>query len=366
MSITPHPKIERAWIIIWYPEGRKGGQKRQTVYNCTEAEAKDIEISMRRRRDGGIKNAANPRMQHVFPEWVSWMKLHRSPRTVESILYALKHLEPHFNHLTVPQITEAVINQYQHKRKDTPVACNLEINYLKSCISWMVKRNLCDPLPFRVEPLPYNRPLPRIPSPADFMRWMNAVSCDGPYDKAAKKNKPGPKNALIWIMARAGLRFHEATHLRWEDIDFSQGILYLTTTKGGRPRIAPLPEEARAILEPIKKQFKKDNPKKELKGLVAPSPKTGEPYGNMKSLFRKASERSGVKIKGPHTLRHICGTYMLSATGDLRLVQASLGHSQIRSTELYTQIDVERLKQGQRAMAEHTHKANQKESDLDH
>lgn len=64
----------------------------------------------------------------------------------------------------------------------------------------------------------------------------------------------------------------------------------------------------------------------------------------MKNLFKTASERSGVPIKGPHTLRHICGTYTLAATGDLRLVQDTLGHTQVRTTEIYTQISLDRLR----------------------
>lgn len=355
MATKKHPKIENAWIIYWYPEGRKGGQKQQTVYDCSEAKAKDIELSLRRRRDGSIKNAANPRMQHVFPEWVAWMKLHRSPKTVESIMYAMKHLEPHFNELTVPQINEAIINKYQKKRKHAPRACNLEIDYLKSCITWMVKRGLCEPLPFKIERLKYHEPIPRIPTPEDFVKWMNSVTNDGPWDKENKRRLPGPKKALLWIMVRAGLRFKEATHIKWQDIDFNQGVIYLTETKGGRPRIAPLPNEANEILKPIYDQLTNDHKDKQPpKGLVAPSKTTGEPYGNMKNLFKTASKRSGVQIKGPHTLRHIHGTYLLAATGDLRLVQASLGHTQIRTTEKYTQIDIERLKRGQAAITHYT------------
>lgn len=354
MSIKKHPKIANAWIIYWYPHGRKGSQRQQTIYDCNETQARDIELSLRRRKNGSIKNATNPRLQNVFPEWVAWLKLYRSPNTVKSVCWALKHLEPHFNALTVGEINEAVINQYQHKRKATARSCNLEIDYLKICISWMVERKLCSPLPFRIQKLPYQEPIPRIPTPAAFAKWLECITNDGPWDESSKRNLPGPKKALLWIMVRAGLRFVEATSLRWEDLDFDQGVLYLTTTKGGRPRIAPLPEEARQILEPICAELKKAKPNSKLTGWIAPNPKTGKPYTNIKTLVRTASARSGTPIKGPHTLRHIHGTYLLAATGDLRLVQTSLGHTQIRTTERYTQIDINRLKLGQTAITQYT------------
>lgn len=341
MSIQKHKTIPNAWIIRWRPEGRKGKNEHLTVYDCDEAEARSVEMNLRQ-SGGAIHNVTNPMLRDVFPEWIAWMRIHRAPKTVESILWAMKHLEPHFGKLQVPRITEKSIDAYKTKRQATPRSCNLELDYLKSCISWMVERGMARPLPFKIHRLPYREPLPRIPTPEGLQKWLDALENDGPWDKATKTRLPGPKNALIWIMVRAGLRFKEATHLRWEDIDWHQGVIYFSQ-KGGRPRIAVLPEEARTILEPIKKKS----------GLVAPSgksdPKNPKPYTHMKNLFKTASERSGVPIKGPHTLRHICATYTLAATGDLRLTQAILGHTQIRTTEKYTHINIDRLRQGQTA-----------------
>lgn len=343
MSITAHPTIDNAWIIRWRPNGRAGGHKKITVYDCDEGRARQIELTLRQKPHGAIHNAENPQLRAVFPEWLRWMRLHRAESTVKSIVWALKHLEAHFGPLTVPQITEAVVNQYQHKRKGTPRSCNLELDYLKSCISWMVKRGMCRALPFQIEKLPYRRPLPRIPTPEDLEHWIACMECDGPWDKVNKVRRPGPKNALVWIMVRCGLRFVEAAHLRWENIDWGQGVIYVKKTKGGAPRVAILPDEALAILEPLKKTT----------GLIAPSKRTGKAMTNMRTSFATASRRSGLDIQGPHQLRHICGTYTLEATGDLRLVQQTLGHTQIRTTELYTQVSIERLRQGQHAARAH-------------
>jgi len=162
---------------------------------------------------------------------------------------------------------------------------------------------------------------------------------DGPFDPATKRRRHGPKNALVYIMVRSGLRFSEASMLRWEDVDFSQRAIYVHDGKGGRARMAILPEEAHEILEPIRQKT----------GYITTN-RAGHPIKSMKTLFMTTSRRSGIPIKGPHNLRHICGTYTLEATGDLRLTQNTLGHTQIKSTEIYTQISLQRLRAGHEAM----------------
>jgi integrase len=348
MSYKPHPTIDRAWIIDWRPDGRKGTRKRLTVFDKSEAEALAIEARLRQSPAGVPHNATNPLLLSVIPIWLDWMTLHRSEATVKSIGWALTHLQPHFGHLTVGQITEREVITYQQQRRATPRSCNLELDYLKSLISWMVQRHYCLPLPFKIERLKYIKPLPRVPSPEDLAHWFSCIEHDGPWDKINKVRLPGPKTALIWIMIRCGLRFSEATHLQWQDLDWSDNIIYLSRTKGDRPRIAILPEEARVILDPIKKES----------GLIAPSIKTSKdgiekPYGNMKSLFAHASKKSGVDIKGPHTLRHACGTHTLAATGDLRLVMETLGHTQIKTSQIYTHINTDRLRAGQQSTRVH-------------
>jgi integrase len=343
MSYAPHPDIERAWIIRWRPNGRNGPRKQITVFDKSEAEAIAIEARMRQAPSGAPHNATNPLLINVIPLWLDWMRLHRSESTVKSIGWALRHLQPHFGHLTVGQIGEREILAYQHARQKTPRSCNLELDYLKSLIGWMVERHYCLPLPIKIKKLPYRRPLPRVPTPEDLDKWMAHLQHDGPWCPETKRNLPGPKTALVWIMLRCGLRFTEATHLQWRDIDFDAGVIYLSKTKGDRPRLAVLPDEARAILEPLRKGKT---------GLIAPN-KKGQPYGHMKRLFETASQRSGIDIKGPHTLRHACGTYTLEATGDLRLVQETLGHTQIRTTELYTQVSLDRLRLAQAKTRDH-------------
>ena len=138
MAVRPNKtkqgqEIPRSWVIDIYPEGRKGKRLIRVVNDCSESEARTIEMQLRRRKTG-IKNAVNPVINDVVPNWFEWLRLHRAANTLDSVTWAWKKLKPHFGHRTVGEITELAITKYQQQHKATACACNLEINYLKSLI----------------------------------------------------------------------------------------------------------------------------------------------------------------------------------------------------------------------------------------
>ncbi|MEP9411528.1 MAG: tyrosine-type recombinase/integrase [Candidatus Brocadia sp.] len=62
--------------------------------------------------------------------------------------------------------------------------------------------------------------------------------------------------------------------------------------------------------------------------------------------MQDACERAGIGRLHPHQLQHVAYTYLLEATGDLRLVQTMLGHKSITTAQIYTQIATERCGMG--------------------
>jgi integrase/recombinase XerD len=244
-------------------------------------------------------------------------------------------------------------------------ATNKELDYVKAIIGFMVKNNYANPLPFKIEKVPYKRPIPRIPHTSEIEQFISEIG-----DPA--------KRAIALLMFKAGLRFKEATHVKLEEIEMDTDIIYLTTTKGGRPRICVLPPEVKEIMADKRTPFyslskkvlkelctKKGLPKyltkdilikmlvekgvslpRPSKGYCFPNPNTGKPYTSLKTMFNGVSERIHITRLSLHLLRHTFGTKALEATGDLRLVRDMLGHEDVATTQFYTQVAANRLKEG--------------------
>lgn len=326
MSVRPHPTIKNAWIIDYYPEGRKGKRIRRVVQGVDFESAKRLEQTLRQQHrlvSGTLARGGRlPTIEEILPDYLSWLKIHRAESTYRDIQGSLKWLLPIFGALHPSQITPLHIQEYKTRRgTDKPRAINKELAYLKSIISWMVRNGLAQPLPFQIEMMPYKRPLPKAPPPQAIEAFLAEV-------------KDPQKKAMVYFMLKAGCRFSEVANLRWEYVDIDRGVIIAMKTKGSKPRIIVIPDEA---MEYIKTNYRAT-------GYIFPNPKTGKPYTTLKNLFRAACRRAGIEKITPHMLRHFFATDLLERTHDLRLVQEALGHEQLSTTEIYTKVTVERLK----------------------
>lgn len=313
--------IPGVWEIDYYPPGGKGHRLRERFHG-TEAEARLIEQQLRRANPKG----SNPTLAAIFSEYLEWHRLHKAPRTTQDVLLSWKWLQPVFGHLPVSHISPATVTQYKQSRAGrSPRTINKELDYLKALISWAVRNEYANPMTWKIEKLPYKKPLPSIPSPNSVWEFLAALK--------------GNMKAMGLLMFLSGLRAGEVTHLRWENV--KDGAVVIRTTKGKGQRIAVWPDEVAELLEAKES------------GWVFPSPRTGEPYRNILKAFQTASKKAGVKIH-PHLLRHCNATYTLEATGDLRLVQQILGHADVSTTTIYTHIAAQRMKTGLQKMIDYT------------
>lgn len=332
MSVRHHKdkqgnRIQGKFIIDYYPKGYKG-KREQRVFAGTEGDAHIYEKELRQQNTGRA-NYINPKIADVLPEYLAWLKLHRAPRTYEDIKKSLKWMMPHFGNLQFSRLTPAICNQYKQKRAGRPRATNKELAYLQSIIKYAVKNEYAQPLPFRIEKLPYKRPMPNIPHPLDIEKLIAAVQKD--------KER---KQSLLLFMWECGLRFGDASHIKWEDIDWQSGTVKLIQ-KGGGERVAIMTDRIISLLKPIK----------QAQGYVFENKRTGKPWQSLKCLFTTASKNAGIKRFNPHALRHAAATYLLEATDNIRLVQQFLGHKDITTTQIYTKVSAQRLKEGMQRAA---------------
>jgi integrase/recombinase XerD len=245
------------------------------------------------------------------------------PARHAQVVVWLRWLRGHFGPLALDK-TPSAYSDYREKRGHVPRTINKEIDYLQGIIAWMVRNEYAEPLPFKPEKLPWDRPVPKVPHPEDVEAFMAEI-------------KDPLKLALCSIMFDGGGRFTESVKIRWEHINWRQETITLHATKRGRQRLLILPELAKEILQPLKKTT----------GYVFSHPSgkyEGRPYTTLKTLFGAACRRAGVQKITPHQLRHAFATYLLEHSGDLRLVQIALGHKDVNTTQIYTQVSINRLK----------------------
>jgi len=317
MSIRQKGKDK--YVIDYYPSGRDS-KRVQRIFKGTLKEAQQIERAAKQLHI--TQTPINPTILNIYPEYIEWLNKNRALRTCIDVVACMdKDILPHFGHRPINHITPLSIEKYKNKRLTTPRACNKELDYLKGLITYMVKNQYALPLPFKIEMLPYKRPLPKVPDIESINRFLDEI------------HEP-VKKAMVLLLFKSGLRFAEMTHIRWENIDWQRNQIRLVDTKGSTPRVCMLPDEVRIILHPIYKE----------RGYVFLNKKTGKPIGSLKTLFKNACQRAGIKRISPHQLRHAFATYTLEATSNLRLVQEMLGHKDVRTTQVYTHITTDMMR----------------------
>jgi tyrosine recombinase XerC len=159
-------------------------------------------------------------------------------------------------------------------------------------------------------------------------------------ESALPKDERGSRDkAILETFYSTGIRISELVELDIPDIDFIGGIIKVMG-KGKKERIVPIGEQAiaaiRAYLDKRKKQADTLFLNKSGQRITT----RGVRY-IVKKYIRIASIKQGVS---PHTLRHSFATHLLNRGADLRSVQELLGHANLSTTQIYTHLTTERLR----------------------
>lgn len=152
--------------------------------------------------------------------------------------------------------------------------------------------------------------------------------------------------ALLELLYAGGLRASELAELSTPSLHFDLGVAKVRG-KGNKERIVPIGRPAllatRKYLDELRPRLvRTDKPSDRL--LLS---RSGAPITRIIvwQVVTKHSRRAGLVKVHPHTLRHSFATHMLAGGADLRVVQELLGHSNIKTTQIYTHVDATRLKQ---------------------
>jgi integrase/recombinase XerD len=140
--------------------------------------------------------------------------------------------------------------------------------------------------------------------------------------------------AILSLGFSTGMRVSEILNLKIEDIDSKRMIIHIKNAKGRKDRIVPLTDKMLMLLRQYHREF---------------NPKTYLFNGQNKSKYSQSScnkiyKRYIDSTSSIHTLRHSCFTTLLENGTDIRIIQKLAGHKNIRTTEIYTHVSTNLLK----------------------
>ena len=213
------------------------------------------------------------------------------------------------------------------------------LSALRRFYAWRLREGLSleDPTA-RLESPRLGRRLPQSLSEREVEALLDAPDPDDPLGARDR--------TMLEVLYATGLRVSELVGLRVDQVKLRQGVVRVTG-KGAKERLVPLGEAAQDALAAFLSGAR-------LEILGARTAEAAFPTRRGEAMTRQAfwlrlrghAARAGItRHLSPHTLRHAFATHLLEHGADLRVVQMLLGHSDISTTQIYTHVARERLKQ---------------------
>ncbi|MBK1702843.1 site-specific tyrosine recombinase XerD [Thiococcus pfennigii] len=190
----------------------------------------------------------------------------------------------------------------------------------------------------RIEAPRLGRPLPRTLTESEVEALLAAPDSDDPRGHRDR--------TMLEVLYASGLRVSELVGLTPQQVSLTQGVVRIVG-KGGKERLVPLGEEAADWLRDYARGPRADILGGRRSDYLFP---TGRSDCMTRQAFWLLIKRyaliAGIaKPLSPHTLRHAFASHLLNHGADLRVVQMLLGHSSLSTTQIYTHVARERLKQ---------------------
>lgn len=149
-----------------------------------------------------------------------------------------------------------------------------------------------------------------------------------------------PKHKLLISLSYgSGLRVSETVNLRVNDINLDELTIHIKNAKGAKDRITIIPEKLKTDIQSLTTNKNGNN-------FVFESNRGGKlTTTSLQKVFKKGLKKSGIKKKATfHSLRHSFATHLLENGVDVRYVQELLGHTNIRTTQVYTKVTNPKLR----------------------
>ena len=326
------------WVIDYRPNGRYGVRSRRklpTDIGWSQSQyVAELEASLKAAARSGrtIQKVlpANISVAGLFEDYLLWYKDHRAKTTHADLkLIYFAHIARILGQTPVESLGVEHFDLYQRLRKGERVSnrtINKELDYFGAFLTWCRIHKKLDRPAIQYEKLPYRRPLPIVLSFDEVVKIIDAAE---PFYKA-----------FFLCLYSLGLRMHEARYLKQQDIDMENRTVRVIQ-KGGSYKILPLNDWVLSAIQALgdrqPEQFIFASPR---------AKESEEPIHYVRKAIERARKKAGIAKKvTPHLFRHSVATHFIGEGMNLRLIQKYLGHAQVSTTEIYTHVTMDHLRQ---------------------
>jgi integrase/recombinase XerC len=247
-------------------------------------------------------------------------------------------------HVDIAQIDHITIREYlsklyQEKRKKTSIARKLAT--LRTFFKFLCREQVLEMNPARLVSGPrLDKKLPKVMSIDDVIKFIETPEGDTVLGKRDR--------AILEMLYATGMRVAELTGINLTDVDFKHESVRVRG-KGRKERIVPFGSKAREALRTFlavrgELLAEADEELRDPTALFLNYQGTRITTRSVGRMIDKyVQECAMTNDISPHSLRHSFATHLLSAGADLRAIQELLGHARLSTTQIYTQVSVEKL-----------------------
>lgn len=250
----------------------------------------------------------------------------------------------------IEDITRDALELYQghlfnyRKANGHPLALSTQVtrlNPIKAFCKWLARTRLTTSNP-AAELI-----IPRIPRRLPG-RVLSVSEVDRILLGPDPRSPSGVRDrAILEVLYSTGIRRMELARVELRDVQPELGTLFIRSGKGGRDRVVPLGGRALAWV---------DRYVRDVRGRLCPPGAEnalfltdyGEPFrkNRLGDLVKRYIVRARIPVPGAcHPFRHACATHMLENGADIRYIQVLLGHADLSTTQIYTHVSIDKLRE---------------------
>jgi integrase/recombinase XerD len=242
--------------------------------------------------------------------------------------------------IIVPQI-EVILLRKLTQGKYSPRTIQTLVSTLRAFFRFAESRHWCSPTIATVLKAPRTYRHATLPSSPTWDEVKRLIGTTRGSRRADIRDR-----AILLLFALYGLRASEVARLCLDDLDWKQGILHFTRSKGGRPRQFPLhPSVGQALLRYLQEIRPPCRHRQVFLTTRAPIVPLGQPA--LTAIVARRWKPLNVPIRhhGPHSLRHACATRLMNQGVLLKTIADHLGHRNLETTRIYAKVDLPRLRE---------------------